>query len=85
MKVTVKLAANLRKAAQTGEIALDAKTVKDVLSQLKIQFGENQDFLNTLKLCHLIVNSTNIMYLKGVGTKLADGDVVTLVPPIGGG
>ena len=85
MKVTVKLSAGLRKAADTNEIVLDANTVKEVLSQLKRQFQGNNDFLKTLNMCHLIVNNTNILYLKGAGTKLAEGDTVTLVPPIGGG
>ena len=41
--------------------------------------GEQQEFLSFL------VNGTNINNIKGFDTKLKNGDIVVILPPVGGG
>ena len=85
MKVTVRFFATLRKAAGTDEVQIDARSVGEALKRLKSLFHGNEGFLKQLKRSNLIVNNTNVTFLKGLATRLSDGDVITLFPPLGGG
>ena len=85
MAVTVKFFTTLRKAAGTNEVQIEAKSVGELIKKLKKQFRSNEKFLKQLRISNLIVNNTNVNFLKGRATKLSNGDVITLFPPLGGG
>ena len=63
-------------------------TMGDVLAELVEEYpglelfdaeGELRDFLNVMK------NGRNVVHLDGLDTELADGDTVSLFPPVAGG
>jgi len=83
--VRVRFFASLRKAAGVDGLEITAKSVDDVLRQLKSQYDGNAEFLKLLKSSNAILNGNNIAWLKGVRTKLSDGDELTFFPPVGGG
>jgi MoaD family protein len=59
------------------------KSIKKSYPNMKeLIFDEGLEFRDYLSIA---LNNVNIQGLKGVGTKLNDGDVVFLMPPIGGG
>ncbi len=85
MEVTVKFAATLGKAAGMKEMSVQASDVGQLIVSIKNAFRGNTEFLRQVKLSNLIVNDTNVNYLKGKKTPLKQGDVVTFFPPLGGG
>ena len=83
--IKVRLAASLGKLAGSPELEVEAATVKELIAEVKKRFQGDTDFLAKLKMSNLIVNDTNVNYLKGLKTKLKPGDVITFFPPVGGG
>jgi len=81
--VTVKLFATLRDHAGERELRLEAKNVGEVLNQLISKYGP--DFQRQIDKAAVLVNGRNITHLKGKQTRLKEGDVVSLFPPLGGG
>jgi MoaD family protein len=81
--IKVKLLTHLGRAVGVGEAEIDADTVSHLLSALSKQYGAPFDGL--IKSCKILVNGTNVAFLKGTGTRLAGGDEVALMPPMGGG
>ncbi|MCD5408206.1 MoaD/ThiS family protein [Candidatus Bipolaricaulota bacterium] len=93
MKVTVKLFGEFREAVGRDRVELEVPagtTCGQALRQLaklepqvgKLLFtgeGKVRDHL------HVFVNGRNVATLQGLDTRLADGDVVSFFPPIGGG
>lgn len=92
MRVTVKVFATLRdvlKGKSVVELTLpEEATVGDLIGELGSKFGvevisrESGKLDPTIK---ILVNGREIIYLSGLGTKLKDGDVIALIPPVGGG
>jgi molybdopterin synthase sulfur carrier subunit len=94
MKVEVKFFTRLREI--TGKkieiIQLQKSiTINELITLLAEKYGKNfreyiygkkgkvQDFLS------FIVNGKNINKMQGFDTKLQEGDVIAIVPPVGGG
>jgi len=94
MVVRVRSFFDLKRAMGSGEVLLRLKegaSVKDLIQVLVERYGEKlKDFLfkegekvNTS--ISIYVNGRLIDFLDGLETKLSDGDVVSLMPPAGGG
>jgi molybdopterin synthase sulfur carrier subunit len=94
MKIEVKFFTHVReltgKKVDKLEIS-NAITIDELITLLSNKYGkkfkeyiydkegELQGFLSVL------VNGKNINILQGFGTKLKEGDVVAILPPVGGG
>jgi molybdopterin synthase sulfur carrier subunit len=94
MKVEVKFFTSLREITgkKADEIPLQTvSTVEELLNLLSEKYGEKfreyiydkkgnvQDFLSFL------VNGRNINVLQGFDTELKQGDIIAIIPPVGGG
>lgn len=94
MKVEVKFFTSLREITEkkVDHIQLqNAITVDELVTLLSEKYGKNfrayiynkkgevQEFLSFL------VNGKNINNMQGFDTKLKDGDIVAILPPVGGG
>ena len=94
MKVEVKFFTSLREITgkKVDEIQLqNTVTVNELVTLLSEKYGKNfreyiynkkgdvQEFLSFL------VNGKNINIMQGFDTKLQEGNVVVILPPIGGG
>ncbi len=91
-EVTLKLLALFYNQVGQHELTYEADTVNDVLKQFLNEYGAKLDKTlidhktNDLRNYILIlVNGRNINFLDGRNTKLKDGDVVAISPPIAGG
>jgi adenylyltransferase/sulfurtransferase len=91
MAITVKLFANFREAAGEDQIKIQADDIKTLLDKLTKIGGATL----TEQLCtkngklrdtvHILVNGRGINLLKGLNTRLRDGDTVAIFPPVSGG
>jgi molybdopterin synthase sulfur carrier subunit len=94
MKVEVKFFTSLREITgkKSDEIQLqNVITVEELLTLLSEKYGKKfreyiynkkgkvQDFLSFL------VNGKNINVLQGFDTELKQGDIIAIIPPVGGG
>jgi molybdopterin synthase sulfur carrier subunit len=94
LKIEVRLFANLREFAKTKAAVEDIKSgtsVGDVLVKICERFGtefrgqvldERGQPNENIK---ILLNGHNIVFLQGAATKLKDGDVIAIFPPVGGG
>ena len=94
MKIEVRLFANLREMAKTKAMIEDIKSetsVGDVLQKICERFGAKfcEQVLNERggpnENVKVLLNGQNIVFLRGAATKLKDGDVIAIFPPVGGG
>lgn len=81
--VRVRLYTLLSQAAGIDSYESTATNVGSLLAELQDRHGE--PVARYLEGCIVLVNGTNAGYLRGKKTKLKDGDVVSLFPPIAGG
>jgi molybdopterin synthase sulfur carrier subunit len=94
MKVTIKFFTSLREITGNKMVNLQLKniiSVEELLSLLFEKYGQEfqdyvynqegkvQDFLSFL------VNGKNINNLQGFNTILKEGDIIAILPPVGGG
>ena len=90
-EVIVKLYTSLREIAGEKETRVNAETIKETLNILSKKYGNNfknhllDDDGNLKPFFHIMVNGRKIGLLNGVETKLKNGDVVDIFPPVGGG
>jgi len=85
---------NLRSIVGEKEVLLkleNGSTIKDLMRLLIRQYGEKlekslriKDGKSDLSIT-ILVNGRNIDFIKGFETPLFNGDVVSIVPPAGGG
>jgi len=94
MKINIKFFTSLREITGNKMVNLELKnliSVKELLSLLSEKYGQKfreyiynqegkiQDFLSFL------VNGKNINNLQGFNTTLKEGDIIAILPPVGGG
>jgi len=94
-KIKVKFFAHLRQAAGTNELDMEIKegeTIKDLIDRLSNKFGPDfQDRIRDrttgmLAPFLIMVGREEISTVRGdLNHKLNDGDVVSLLEPVGGG
>jgi molybdopterin converting factor small subunit len=91
MAVEIKLPTVLRAAADgQPSVSVDGSTVGDVFATLVERYpGLRDNLLDAAGGMHKFVNvykdDDDIRYLDGLDTKLADGDVLTILPAVAGG
>jgi molybdopterin synthase sulfur carrier subunit len=91
MSVEIKLPTVLRAAADgQSSVSVDGATVGDVFATLVEKYpGLRDNLLDAAGGMHKFVNvykdDDDIRYLDGLDTKLADGDVLTILPAVAGG
>jgi molybdopterin synthase sulfur carrier subunit len=73
----------MRAAAGEKRFFTDASSVKELLQQAEGRYGK--EFAARLKVATILVNGKNIAHLKWRRTRLQDGDVVSIFPPLAGG
>lgn len=89
--VQVQLFATLREVTGTSRLTVEASSVREVLSLLASQYGEElrrRLFTPVGQLQEtvaVLVNGRNIRFVQGLDTPLRAGDTVTLIPPVAGG
>jgi molybdopterin converting factor small subunit len=81
--VKVSFVSHLARTLGAREAQVDAGSVRALLRELSRRHG--RPFDDAVRTCKVIVNGTNVAFLQGEGTTLADGDQVTLLPPMAGG
>jgi molybdopterin synthase sulfur carrier subunit len=91
MTVEIKLPTVLRAAADgQASVAVDGGTVGEIFATLVDKYpGLRSNLLDDAGGLHKFVNvykdDDDIRYLEGLDTKLADGDVLTILPAVAGG
>jgi molybdopterin synthase sulfur carrier subunit len=94
LKVEVRLFANLRELAKTKVAMEDVESgtnIGDVLQKICKKLGAKfrRAVLNERgqpnENIKILLNGHNIVFLQGMATKLKDGDVIAIFPPVGGG
>ena len=95
MKVRVRYFTTLRELAGFSEEELevgDVSTLTDLVRRIAEKYGEEaSSYLyvdetgNIDPTMQFLVNGVSIRSLQGFKTRLADGDIVAVIPPIGGG
>jgi molybdopterin synthase sulfur carrier subunit len=94
LKVEVRLFANLRELAKTKAVVEDVKSrtsVGDVLKKICERFGAKfrEQIIDKRgqpnENIKVLLNGRNIVFLQSTATKLKDGDVIAIFPPVGGG
>jgi molybdopterin converting factor small subunit len=84
MRVTVELTYELSKLVGTDRFEVeDVATVKDLIDQARERVGP--DFDQKTRLAAVVVNGVVASYQRGLGTRLADGDIVSFVKAAAGG
>jgi MoaD family protein len=96
MKIRVKGFLTVRKAMGDRpfvEMDLESPTLRSVLNKLADEYGDNFTSLifdpetNAVRsLYQILVNSRHYRFLPGrLDTRLSEGDVVAIIPPVAGG
>jgi len=93
-KVTVKFFTTLREITGKKEEQIEftsAATVASLLKQLSKKHGKEfnsyvyNELGNVQGHLHFLVNGQSITSLRGLRTRLNEGDQVAILPPVGGG
>lgn len=91
MAVEVRLPTVLRThAGGTASVQAQGATLREVFDGLVAQYpgleGQLTDESGSLhKFVNVYANDDDVRYLDGLDTKLADGDVVSILPAVAGG
>jgi sulfur-carrier protein len=97
LKVSVRFFTNLReitgKKEETLEFSDDEKvTVEKILTTLSSQYGKGfVDYVYDAKtrevkgFLQFLINGQSASTMKGLQTELKNGDVLAILPPVGGG
>ena len=94
MKITVKFFTSLREITGKKEYEIQLAniiTVEELLANLSKKYGKKfTEYLydekgKVQKYIQVLINSRCINELQGFETKLKEGDIVAILPPVGGG
>jgi MoaD family protein len=96
LRVKVRYFTTLRELAGSAEEELeveDHSTLADVIREVASKYGrEAHDYLyhkgeseRVDPSIYFLINGMNAKMLSGLNTRLKDGDVIAIIPPIGGG
>ena len=94
LKVTVRFFTTLREIVGKKEEQLEfskPSSVNTMLKQLSKKYGKDFDDYMFDELgdlqghLQILVNGLSVSTMKGLNTKLSDGDQVAILPPVGGG
>ena len=95
MRVRVRYFTTLRELARTREEELELKTrssLAELIEKVSSKYGEEAfNYLHVKESGRIdpsiqfLVNGTAAHNLQGLETELNEGDVVAIIPPIGGG
>ena len=94
MNIEIKFFTYLREIVGKKKISLELKniiSVEDLISLLAKKYGEVfREYIysnneNVADFLSFLINGKNINNLPGFGTLLRDGDIVAILPPVGGG
>jgi len=88
--VNVRLFANLREIVGHPQVAVEAGTIREVLTTLQAEHpalrsvlcgddGEVRSYIT------ILVNGKNMREMEALATILSDGDEVAIFPPVSGG
>jgi molybdopterin synthase sulfur carrier subunit len=96
LRIKVRYFTTLRELAGGAEEEIevdDDATLADLIKKIALKYGEearrylyhkgNGDDIDPS--IYFLINGTNARTLSGFNTKLKDGNIVAIVPPIGGG
>ncbi len=94
MNIEIKFFTSLREITGKKKISLKLKnmiSIEELLSLLQRKYGKEfkeyvfddqgkvQDFLS------ILINGRNVNNLQGFKTLIKDGDIIAILPPVGGG
>ena len=91
MSVTVRIPTQLRElSGGAAEVSLDSGSLAEVLASLEANhpgfqgrlFGDDGELR---RFVNIFVADEDIRFLDGLGTPVADGEVVSIVPAVAGG
>jgi molybdopterin synthase sulfur carrier subunit len=91
MSVTVRVPTTLRTlTAGASEVSVEGATVREVLDQLDSAHPGFKDRLlddegNLRRFVNVFVADDDVRFLDGLGTKVAEGDTVAIIPAVAGG
>lgn len=83
--VKVKLFANFREAAGISEVNIIASNVKELIELLVTKYPAMEELIDAEDYLHVMVNGKHIDPENYKSTKLKNGDVVAIFPPVSGG
>ncbi len=88
--VEVRMFGTLREISGVRSIKVDAETVWDALRKVSTKFGDKfeKELFPKGKLTDsyaVLLNGRNVMLGKGLNMKVRSGDVIAIIPPVGGG
>lgn len=91
MSATVRIPSQLRPlSGGAGEIQLDGSTVGEVLKALDVAhpgFGDRifEENGNLRRFVNVFLADEDVRFLQGLGTPVADGQTISIVPAVAGG
>ena len=90
--ITIKLFAGLRDLTKLKKIELNItnSTISEVITQLIKEYPQLKHPLTNENgkidsIYYILVNGQNINLKEGINTIIEEGDVISILPPIGGG